>query len=275
MEEKLEIHCENDFSESDIDEVQKEENEDNYKIEIIKRGKIQPHLRLHPILGTDGLLVKSTNSSITTITYKDGSMEELCGAVENFLKNENIMMPIVLLSAGNCDLSTKYFPISTLQREKYGSMVRKMVQNIMIPLNKLKTVVEERDGRIIVASLIPCPKFQSYEKSKLSEKIQCVFSTAYCTINDEFDEFNEANLLPTPPLKKYMEVSGKRKIYYKDRRQKKIRVGKYKADMVCPETEISKKMTKALESIILDKDCHNKIKSAIMAVDQESHTAPN
>lgn len=188
------------------------------------------------ILATDTVILAKPSRSIQIFNIK-GSFEDVAEAVMEYMDNRKLMSADVCIIAGSENITPKYNKLDkNIPQENKAQLATEIADELINKINIFQHYLEKRDSRLIVASLIPCPRDQDYVKSNVDEAVQEIVSEAFVLTNDKIFNMMKERGLIMPDIKRYAQVSNKK---YKYRRQHKIRIAKYQEDLVHPTADIA------------------------------------
>lgn len=209
---------------------------------------------LNYILATDGLsgnlnkLQKEVGVKhrVVHIIRHMKDSKDVVSKVEEYIRHlDSNIIPIVIVSAGSRDVSVDHLGLSHISnsiiRDSNNNLTTYAVDYLKDIFENLKSLVSSRGGKIVFSFLVPCPKEQMYGVSSNSLKIQKALSEIFVNCNDMIDALNDG---PTPDIKQFVEVKGRRSCM-PARRQKKIRNINY-TDGVQPVRKVQVEMLKVL-----------------------------
>lgn len=212
---------------------------------------MQKTVHYQSVLIHDGVLQSNmeTHHQVTTIQYKNYTLDNIINSIEDDIKNMPYQRPpAILISAGHEDISrhgiVKEYPFSESNKLKRLGEIEEVIAS---KFRRLNEIIKNKNGKMVIANLIPRPIDQSYEHRKgIKQSLQDFLSRLYIRINKVIQEINMENGLQTPPFQKWLEKSVKQKTS----NQKKIYKTRYEADLVHPTQEVVKKIENVIYKIL-------------------------
>lgn len=112
------------------------------------------------IIATDELAGTNfdDNNNITVVSVKDGTMEQICEKLLDYLMTVKLK-PCVILCAGTFNVTfdhlEKYKPLYLYGEWSSQDVIEQMVNDILKPANKVLQEVAKKEGKLVVCSLLP------------------------------------------------------------------------------------------------------------------------
>ena len=212
------------------------------------------------------------DEKIKLISIKDGTLIEIVAKGLRYLDSlPNKTKPILLIMAGNQDITPEEMQITENSIKGNEDQIKShTIRTIMKKRQYLFEVIEERQGLVTVATLIPRPATQVYftdnksqvnqDKKHLAEFMQNLF----CEINNQIIDMSKKHGMFTPNLKSTVEITGthagkrknirelNHKAGVKKTEVKRIKMDLYEKDRVNPIAKIKSKMMKMAKNNLLN-----------------------
>ena len=189
------------------------------------------------IIATDKLIGDTCkNSKIDVIAVKDGSLEEVEEAVEARLKENTLLKPGVVISAGNKNITLKYWGSNPgLISGREGAIKHQLIEGVIEEMKEFQERIQERGGFVIFTSLVPKAKDQISDNDSTKTKIaKRLMNEVFKEVNTRICKINEEAGQSTPNIKTYLQKTGKKE-------KGKVTLTTIRSRFLSPEKEVPRR----------------------------------
>ena len=186
---------------------------------------------------------------ITSVHVVDGSMKDICNKGKEYLQTINqCIIPKIVVYGGThtfgldsiADVSVAY-----IKRNEQGMMNEMIHKSFMEPLFDLNDIVKERNGILVVSSVMSIPAYfsgEKYQSEFMAKLILCC--------NKEIAKFNKLSTVNTSPLKLFEDFQ------FRNRKMScghfKVINGLFEKDQIHPNKDGRAKIVKRCLKVLKD-----------------------